>query len=157
MADGLNRATLLGNLGGDPELRSTQSGMSILKLSLATTTSYLDAQKVRQERTEWHKISVFGKRAEGLHKILSKGDRIYVEGEIRTSSYEKDGEKRWSTEIAASDVKLCGGGKSNGGDRGGERRSSGGGGGQRSGGAPPDDGFGGGPGGGFGGDDDIPF
>ena len=109
--DGLNRVMLLGNLGADPELRMTGGGQAVLKLRLATTESYLDKDKARQERTEWHSVVVWGKRAEGLGKILHKGDRIFIEGGLRTSSYEKDGEKRYRTEIVASNVILNGQGK----------------------------------------------
>lgn len=116
MAEGLNRAILLGNLGADPELRMTGGGTAVLKLRLATTESYLDKDKQRQERTEWHSVVVWGKRAEGLGKILSKGDRILVEGGLRTSSYDdKDGNKRYKTEIVATNVVLSGGGRGEGG------------------------------------------
>jgi len=112
MSDGLNRATLLGNLGADPELRFTQAGKPVLNLRLATTASYLDKDQERQERTEWHTVTVWGPRAEGLAKILAKGNRLYVEGEIRYSSYEdKEGNEKWKTEIVASNVLLCGGAK----------------------------------------------
>lgn len=111
MADGLNRVMLLGNLGADPELRMTQSGQAVLNIRLATAESYLDKGGERQERTEWHSVTVWGKRAEGLGKILRKGDRIFVEGSIRTSTYEKDGEKRYRTEINAREIILSGGGK----------------------------------------------
>lgn len=109
MSEGLNRWQGIGNLGSDPELRVTPGGQSVLKLRLACTESYLDKANVRQERTEWASITVWGKRGEGLAKILGKGDRIYVEGSMRTSSYEKDGEKRYRTEIVASNVILNGG------------------------------------------------
>lgn len=110
MADGLNRVMLLGNLGADPELRYTQGGQAILKLRLATTESYLDANKVRQERTEWHSVTVWGKRGEGLARVLNKGSRIFVEGGLRTTSYDdKDGNKRYRTEIVASEIILAGG------------------------------------------------
>lgn len=110
MAEGLNRVMLLGNLGADPELRSTSGGQAVLKLRLATSESYLDRNRVRQERTEWHQVVVWGKRAEALGKILSKGSRLFVEGSLRTSSYEdKDGNKRYRTEITALNVILCGG------------------------------------------------
>lgn len=79
-----------------------------MKLRLATTESYLDKDRARQERTEWHSVVVWGKRAEGLGKILHKGDRIFIEGGLRTSSYEKDGEKRYRTEVVASNVILNG-------------------------------------------------
>ena len=106
--DGLNRTMLLGNLGADPELRMTAGGQAVLNLRLATTESYLDKQKARQERTEWHSVVVWGKRAEGLGKILRKGDRLFIEGGLRTSSYEKDGEKRYKTEVVAQNVILNG-------------------------------------------------
>jgi single-strand DNA-binding protein len=108
MSDGLNRVMLFGNLGSDPELRVTPSGQSILKMRLATTESYLDRNNTRQERTEWHSIALWGKRGEALAKFLKKGDRIFIEGSIRTSSYEKNGEKRYRTEVVASNVILSG-------------------------------------------------
>jgi single-strand DNA-binding protein len=108
MAEGLNRCTLLGNLGQDPEVRVLGGGQVVMRMSLATNESYLDRNNVRQERTEWHRCSVWGRRAEALAKILQKGDRLYVEGSLHTSSYEKNGEKRWSTEIQVSKVLLCG-------------------------------------------------
>jgi single-strand DNA-binding protein len=163
MAEGLNKVMLLGNLGADPELKVTQGGQSVLKLRLATTETYLDRNKTRQERTEWHQITLWGPRGEALSKFLSKGERIFVEGRIQTSSYEKDGEKRYRTEIVATNIILSGGGKSRGGADydAGESRGGGGGGrpqqraSQQS--APPQDDFGGGDFGGSGGDDDIPF
>jgi single-strand DNA-binding protein len=109
MADGLNQATLFGNLGADPELRVTPSGTSVLKLRMATTESYLDRNNARQERTEWHSITVWGKRGDALAKILAKGDKILIQGRIRTSSYEKNGEKRYRTEIHAEHIFLAGG------------------------------------------------
>jgi single-strand DNA-binding protein len=157
MAEGLNRVLLLGNLGADPELRMTSGGQAVLKLRLATSETYLDRNKVRQERTEWHNVVVWGKRAEALGKILSKGSRIFVEGGLRTSSYDdREGNKRYKTEIVAQNIILSGGG---GGGGGGGRRPEGGGG------MPhDDDGGGGAPSGGYGdadygggGDDDIPF
>ena len=111
MAEGLNKVMLLGNLGADPELRVTQGGQAILKLRIATTESYLDRNNTRQERTEWHSVTLWGKRGEALAKFLSKGERIFVEGSLRTSSYEKDGEKRYRTEVVATNVILAGAGK----------------------------------------------
>src|SRR6476646_1529099 len=109
MAEGLNRVMLLGNLGADPELRVTPGGQAVLKLRLATTENYLDRNNTRQERTEWHSVTVWGKRGEALAKFLTKGERVFVEGRIQTSSYEKDGEKRYRTEIVATNIILSGG------------------------------------------------
>lgn len=111
MADGLNQVTLLGNLGADPELRMTNSGQAVLSMRLATSRGYLDRNNTRQERTEWHSVSVWGKRAEALARFLSKGARLAVVGELRYSEYNDrtTGEKKWRTDIVARDVVLCGG------------------------------------------------
>lgn len=107
MADGLNRVMLLGNLGADPELRFTQGGQAVLNMRLATTESYLDKDKVRRERTDWHNIVVWGKRGEALGKILTKGSSIFVEGSLRTSSYDdREGNKRYKTEIVANNILI---------------------------------------------------
>ena len=152
MAEGLNKAILVGNLGVDPELRFTQGGQAILRLRLATTESYVNKNRERQERTEWHTVIVWGNRAEALNKILSKGRSICVEGRIQTRSWEdKEGNKRYSTEINATNIVLLGGGRRGGDDEGTPRDFGGGGGGGGGGGSSPPD---------FGddfGDDDIPF
>jgi single-strand DNA-binding protein len=116
MAEGLNRVILLGNLGADPELRMTNGGTAVLNLRLATSETYLDRNKQRQERTEWHRVVIWGRRAEALGKILTKGDRLLAEGGLRTSSYEdKDGNKKYTTEIVATNIVLSGGGGGAGG------------------------------------------
>jgi len=116
---GLNKVMLLGRLGAQPELRTTGGGSSVLKLSLATTESYLDRNRSRQERTEWHRVVIWGKRGEALSKFLSKGSRIFVVGGLHTSSYEdRSGVKKYSTEIVATNIILLG-------DKGGSRGGSG--------------------------------
>jgi single-strand DNA-binding protein len=166
MAEGLNRVLLLGNLGADPELRVTSGGQSVLKLRLATSETYLDKNRVRQERTEWHSVVVWGKRAEALSKFLTKGSRLFIEGGLRTSSYDdKEGNKRYRTEIVANNIILAGSGGGGGGARGGGGGGGGGGGARggddydapTGGGGGYDDQDYGGGGGGGGGDDDIPF
>jgi len=117
MADGLNKVMLLGNLGSDPELRMTSGGQAVLNLRLACSESYLDRDKQRQERTEWVNVTVWGKRGEALAKLLSKGSRVFVEGGLRTSSYDKDGDKRYKTEVVASNVILAGGTRAGDGER----------------------------------------
>jgi single-strand DNA-binding protein len=169
MAEGLNRAILVGNLGMDPELKYTQGGQAVLRLRIATTESFLNKAGERQERTDWHTVVVWGKRGEGLNKILSKGRTVWTEGRIQTRSWEdKDGNKRSTTEIVANQVGLAGsagGGGGRGGYEGGGQRGGGGGGGGAGGGYESFDGGpdydsgggGGGGGGGAGSDDDIPF
>lgn len=111
MSDGMNKVFLLGNLGEDSELRFTQGGQAVLNFRMATTESWVDRDGERNERTEWHSVVVWGKRAEALEKYLLRGSRVFVEGRLRTSSYEdKEGIKRYKTEIHADDLKLCGGG-----------------------------------------------
>jgi single-strand DNA-binding protein len=150
MADGLNKVMLIGNLGQDPELRYTQGNTAVMNMRIATTESFLNRENERQERTEWHTVVLWGKRGEGLQKILTKGNRIFVEGRLQTRSWEdKQGQKRYTTEIVATNVILLGGaaGQRRGGDEGAPPPSDDY--------APPSDGGGGG-GGGMG-DDDIPF
>ena len=154
MSEGLNRVMLLGNLGADPELRFTQGGHPVLNIRLATTESYLDKDKVRKERTDWHSVVLFGKRAEALSKILTKGSQLFVEGRLQTSSYEdRDGNKRYKTEVIASNVVLVGG-KNDGAQRaeGRPREAAP----AKSAEAESDD-YGYGGGGGAGDDDDVPF
>lgn len=109
--EGINRVTILGNLGQDPELRHTQSSQGVLTVRMAATESYFDQNsKERKERVEWVTVVIWGKRGEALAKILSKGSRILVEGRLQTRSWEdKQGAKRYSTEVVANNVVLLGG------------------------------------------------
>lgn len=108
----LNKVMLLGHLGHDPELKAIQGGNLVLNLRLATSESFLDRNNTRQERTDWHTVTVWGKRAEALSKILVKGSQIFVEGRLQTRSYEKNGEKRYATDVVASNIHLAGGKRS---------------------------------------------
>ncbi len=110
MSEGLNRVMLFGNLAADPELRFTQAGQAVLSVRLATNERYKDGKGEWVERTEFHACVVWGKRAESLGNILRKGSQIYAEGSLRTSSYEKDGVKRYKTEVILNNVILAGGG-----------------------------------------------
>jgi single-strand DNA-binding protein len=109
MSEGLNKVQLIGNLGQDPELKFTQGGQSVLNIRMATTERYANKEGERQEKTEWHSVVLWGKRAEALSKFLKKGRTIYVEGRIQTRSYEKDGVKRYATDINAQQILLLGG------------------------------------------------
>ena len=104
----MNKVILFGNLGSDPELRYTANGTAVLSLRIATNESFLDKNKEVQERTEWHTVVVWGTRAEALARTLSKGAGLLVEGGLRTSSYEKEGVKRYRTEIHAREICLSG-------------------------------------------------
>ncbi len=105
MSEGLNSVHLLGNISNDPELRFTQGGQGVLSFSMATNESYLDRDKQKKERVDFHSIVVWGKRGEGLGKFLKKGFGLFVEGSLRTRSWDdKDGRKCYKTEIIASNV-----------------------------------------------------
>ncbi len=107
--EGLNEVRLFGILGADPTLKNTQGGASVLRLRLATGERVKDKTGEWSERTEWHSVVVFGARAEALAKILSKGSTIMVSGSLHTSSYEdRDGVKRYSTDVIAQKVLLGG-------------------------------------------------
>jgi single-strand DNA-binding protein len=112
----VNKAILVGNLGKDPELRYTASGTAICTFSLATTEHWTDQSGQRQEKTEWHRITVWKKLGENCAKYLKKGRSVYVEGKIETHSWEDpaDGKTRYSTEIVAEDVKFLGSAHANG-------------------------------------------
>ncbi len=106
---GLNKVMLIGHLGRDPEIRYTQQGLAVVNFSLATTEQWTDKNSgERQEKTEWHRIVVFGKQAEICEKYLSKGRQVYIEGRLQTSTYEKDGQTHYATDIVASNFQFLG-------------------------------------------------
>ncbi|MDE2338179.1 MAG: single-stranded DNA-binding protein [Gammaproteobacteria bacterium] len=158
MARGVNKVIIIGNLGADPESRAMPSGASVANLRIATTESWRDKQSgEQQERTEWHRVALFGRLAEVASEYLRKGSQVYIEGSLRTRKWQdKQGNERYTTEIVANDMQMLGG------------RGGGGGGGGSGGGAPPRESSdygqstGGASGGSSGGegtdfDDDIPF
>ena len=111
MARGVNKVILLGNLGKDPEVKSTPSGMSIATFSLATSSSVKDKDGTWQERTEWHNIKAFGRTAEVAGEYLKKGRTVFVEGRIHYESWDdkETGQKKYRTEILANELTLVGG------------------------------------------------
>jgi single-strand DNA-binding protein len=156
MARGINKVIIVGNLGGDPETRYMPSGSAVTNITVATNESWKDKQTGEQkDRTEWHKVAMFGRLAEIAAEYLRKGSQVYIEGKLRTRKWQgKDGQDRYTTEIIADEMQMLGG---RGGAGGGGGSFGGGGGGQQGGGqqgggesAPPQPGpddF----------DDDIPF
>ena len=111
MARGINKVIIVGNLGADPEVRYTGSGTAITSLRIATSENWTDKQSgERQERTEWHRVKLFGKLAEIAGEYLKKGRQVYIEGSLRTDKYtDKDGVERFSTDIVANDMQMLGG------------------------------------------------
>jgi single-strand DNA-binding protein len=107
----VNKVILIGNLGKDPEVRYTANGRAVARFPIATSEVWNDSDGNRQERTEWHNIIVWGKQGETCGQYLSKGRQAYIEGSIRTRSYDdKNGQKRYVTEIIAQRVRFLGGG-----------------------------------------------
>ena len=150
MARGVNKVILVGNLGRDPETRYMPSGGAVTNASLATSKQWRDRDSgENKERTEWHRIVFFNRLAEIAGEYLKKGSKIYIEGELRTRDWERDGQKHYTTEIVASEMQMLdsrgeiGGGNSVPGST----ISGGQGGGMEDFGPPPADDF----------DDDIPF
>jgi single-strand DNA-binding protein len=106
----VNKVILVGNLGRDVELRQTPGGAAVATLNLATTEVWNDRNNQRQEKTEWHRVIVWGKQAESLQEYLTKGKQIYVEGRLQTRQWDdKDGNKRYTTEIKTDRITLLGG------------------------------------------------
>jgi single-strand DNA-binding protein len=119
----VNKVILVGNLGRDAELRYTPGGAAVATLNMATTEVWNDKQGQKQEKTEWHRVILWGKQAESLQEYLTKGKQIYVEGRLQTRQWDdKDGNKRYTTEIKADRITLLGGG--GGGRSGGMDRSA---------------------------------
>ncbi len=169
----VNKVILIGNLGQDPELRSTSGGQPVATLRVATTDKYKDRDGNLQERTEWHTVVVWGRQAETVNQYCKKGKQLYIEGRLQTRKWQdKEGKDRYSTEIVADQVRFLGGAGGSGSGGPGAGEDFGGGGGQRGGGGGYSGGGGGGrpnnPGRGgdapgqddpapHPGDDDIPF
>ena len=111
MARGINKVILIGNLGADPETRAMPSGTTVANLRIATSESWRDKQTgEQQERTEWHRVALFGRLAEIAGEYLRKGSQVYIEGSLRTRKYQdKQGNERYSTEIIGSDLQMLGG------------------------------------------------
>ena len=147
MARGVNKVILVGNLGADPETRAMPSGSTVANLRIATSESWRDKTSgEQQERTEWHRVALFGRLAEIASEYLRKGSQVYIEGSLRTRKWQdKQGNERFSTEIVGNELQMLGG---RGGGAGGAGGAGGGGGG---GSGPSQGGGGGGSGGGAGG------
>ena len=105
---GVNLAIIMGHLGRDPELRYLQSGQPVCRLNIATSRRYTNKNNEVVEETEWHRVSVWGKHAENCNNFLTKGRQVHVQGRLRTSSYEKDGQTHYTTEIVADSVQFIG-------------------------------------------------
>ncbi len=160
MARGINKVILVGNLGRDPETRYMPSGGAVTNVSIATSKQWRDRDSGEQkERTEWHRIVFFNRLAEVAGEYLKRGSKVYVEGELRTREWEREGQKHYTTEVVANEMQMLdsrgdmggGGGNFGGGSNSGGAGAPASGGGASSGpddfGPPPSDDF----------DDDIPF
>lgn len=108
---GVNKVIVIGRLGADPEVKTVAGGNTVARLSIATSENWTDKQGQKQERTEWHRVVVWGKLAELCGKYLSKGRQAYIEGRLQTRSWEdQSGQKKYTTEIVANTVQFLGGG-----------------------------------------------
>jgi len=107
MAKGVNKVILVGNVGGDPETKAMPSGSMVTNITVATSESWKDKQTGQaQERTEWHRVVFFNRLAEIVNEYVKKGSKVYIEGSLRTRSWEQEGVKRYSTEIVASEMQM---------------------------------------------------
>lgn len=110
----LNKVMLIGRLGSDPDLRYTQGGQAVANFNIATNERWTDKGGKTQDRTEWHRIVVWGRQAENCEKYLSKGRNVYIEGRLQTREWEtKEGGKRKTTEVVAQNVQFLDGGSGN--------------------------------------------
>ena len=111
MARGINKVIIVGNLGNDPETRAMPSGTAVTNLSVATNESWKDKQTGEQkDRTEWHKVAMFGRLAEIAAEYLRKGSQVYIEGKLRTRKWQdQNGNDRWTTEVVADEMQMLGG------------------------------------------------
>lgn len=111
MRNSVNRVELMGNLGADPDLKYTPSGKAVCNLRIATNETWKDKSGQTQTRTEWHRVTVWGKQAENCAKFLAKGRQVMVEGKLSTRMYEKDGQKHYVTEVVCKTIQFLGGKK----------------------------------------------
>ncbi len=109
----VNKVVLIGNLGKDPELRRTQSGSAVVSFSIATTEKYKDKQGQQKEETEWHNITAWNKQAEVMAQYLRKGSTVYIEGKLRTRSWEDNGVKKYKTEVLVREFQFLDGKQDN--------------------------------------------
>ena len=119
MSRSLNKVMLIGNVGSDPEVRSTASGTRLAKVSLATSRQWTNKDGSQQEKTEWHRLPVWGKLADVVERYVKKGDRLYVEGRIEYSESESDGQKKYWTDVNVLEMLMLGGPGSGAGGEGG--------------------------------------
>ena len=107
MSNGINKVILVGNLGADPDVKNTDSGLTIASITIATTDSWTSPDGVKQERTEWHKVVFFKKLAEIVGQYLKKGAKVYIEGKLQTRKWQdKDNNDRYTTEVVARDMQM---------------------------------------------------
>src|ERR671934_122128 len=112
MAGSVNKVILIGNLGRDPEVRYTPSGQAVANFTVATNEAWTDKSGQKQERTEWHRVVVWGKAAENCGEYLSKGRQVYIEGRLQTREWtNKEGAKQYTTEVVANQVVFLSGGE----------------------------------------------
>ncbi len=115
MSRSLNKIMLIGNVGDDPDVRTTSSGTPVAKMSLATSRQWTNKDGSEQEKTEWHRLTVWGKLADVVKRYVKKGDRLYVEGRIEYSESESDGQKRYWTNVNVFEMVMLGGAPGGGG------------------------------------------